>query len=166
MRKTLYAILGLEPTATDENIHSAYERLRAQTDPTDNLRMLALREAWATLIDPARRARYDKTLESVVPDQNIMIYDNLTPRTIWLPSIVLGCAVLVACWFALHRGQATGIELPPTAAGPAATQNQGGVVTGAIGTPLLSAPAVSVQEPAEKPVEQTPATEAAQSAAH
>lgn len=61
-----YEVLGLTPTADDATVRRAYVTLARQHHPDreggDAARMRALNEAWATLGDPVRRARYDRAL--------------------------------------------------------------------------------------------------------
>jgi signal peptidase I len=60
----LYAVLGVAPGATDDEIRSAYHRrLRfdAVETPEGNRRMRELREAYEVLSDPDRRRSYDAT---------------------------------------------------------------------------------------------------------
>lgn len=61
-----YGILGVDASASDDEVHAAYRR-RAQDlhpdlhpdDPDAHDAMRALNEAWAVVGDPVRRARYD-----------------------------------------------------------------------------------------------------------
>lgn len=69
MADSLYDLLEVAPTASGEVIHAAYQRLHAKLaaqidtgDPDITNRMIALREAFGTLSDPARRQRYDARL--------------------------------------------------------------------------------------------------------
>jgi curved DNA-binding protein CbpA len=69
MVDSLYDLLEVAPTASGEVIHAAYQRLHAKLaaqidagDPDITNRMIALREAFGTLSDPARRQRYDARL--------------------------------------------------------------------------------------------------------
>lgn len=59
-----YEVLGLTPTADEATLRRAYVALARQHHPDraggDAARMRALNEAWATLGDPAQRARYDR----------------------------------------------------------------------------------------------------------
>jgi hypothetical protein len=64
---TLYEVLGVGPAADDTTLHQAYVALARRHHPDriggDASRMQAINEAWATLGDPARRARYDLGLD-------------------------------------------------------------------------------------------------------
>lgn len=60
MTRDPYAVLGVEPTASDREIRAAYRRRAKATHPDRDGRseeFIALTEAYETLIDPARRAR-------------------------------------------------------------------------------------------------------------
>jgi hypothetical protein len=163
MKKTLYAILGLENDASVDVIAKAHERLLAETDPNDAMRLMALNEAWSILGDPTRRARYDDMLTSVLPDEKIMVYDSLAPRGFgrWPQILALGVVVLGAFWYVQHGSYGTEFELPPTAAGPAsdvqpitnpaveATGKDGVATLASVPTVAESAPATSAdREPA------------------
>jgi molecular chaperone DnaJ len=64
--KDYYKILGLAPSATDEEIKSAGRKLLAKNHPDVNPspeakeRYIQIKEAYETLSDPRRRAEYDK----------------------------------------------------------------------------------------------------------
>jgi hypothetical protein len=59
-----YEVLGVTPAADEATLRRAYVALARQHHPDraggDAARMRALNEAWATLGDPVRRARYDR----------------------------------------------------------------------------------------------------------
>lgn len=63
----LYAILGVNRTATSNEIKSAYRRLARQyhpdvnSDPSATTRFSQISQAYQTLIDPERRKMYDST---------------------------------------------------------------------------------------------------------
>jgi curved DNA-binding protein CbpA len=63
---SFYDLLGVQPNATELEIRSAYGRdvLRLQESPTRNMEQIraTLDAAFATLVDPARRAAYDAQL--------------------------------------------------------------------------------------------------------
>jgi hypothetical protein len=63
-----YAALGLDPTATSDDVRRAYRRLARELHPDANLgdaaaaaRFRRVADAHALLADPIRRARYDVT---------------------------------------------------------------------------------------------------------
>lgn len=63
----LYEALGVEPTATAEEIRAAYRALAREHHPDmggDGERMAAVNTAYAVLSDPERRAAYDATGEA------------------------------------------------------------------------------------------------------
>jgi curved DNA-binding protein CbpA len=67
-----YSVLGIPPTASDEQVREAYRRLAKQFHPDQNLdaraneRMQRINRAWQMLSSPAARARYD-ALSAVPP---------------------------------------------------------------------------------------------------
>jgi hypothetical protein len=71
--RTYYDVLGVQPSASDADIDDAHRRLSAQClsgsmPPTEAEAMLIrVREAYATLGDPGRRADYDKVWQPTKP---------------------------------------------------------------------------------------------------
>lgn len=68
--KTLYSILGLEPTATAQDIEDAFIRFKirfpqAKLDADESLRIqfLGIQQAYTTLSDPDLRMQYDRRLQ-------------------------------------------------------------------------------------------------------
>lgn len=63
---THYEVLGVGPAADEATLHEAYLALARRHHPDrvggDASRMRAINEAWATLGDPVRRARYDRAI--------------------------------------------------------------------------------------------------------
>ena len=68
---TLYEVLGVPPSAAAAEIRQAYVALAREHHPDrdggDADTMRAVNEAWATLGDPTRRARYDRSLVAEAP---------------------------------------------------------------------------------------------------
>jgi hypothetical protein len=68
---TLYEVLGVPPSAAAAEIRRAYVALAREHHPDreggDADTMRAVNQAWATLGDPARRARYDRSLADPEP---------------------------------------------------------------------------------------------------
>ncbi len=69
--KDYYDILGLQPDATEEEIRKAYRRLAFQCHPDRNPgdsaateRFKEISEAYAALIDPAKRLQYDQSRQA------------------------------------------------------------------------------------------------------
>ena len=62
MTPTWYDLLGVEPGASADEIRTAWKAAIADLDPTDR-RFRTLNEAAEVLLDPARRAQYDASLE-------------------------------------------------------------------------------------------------------
>lgn len=75
---THYEVLGVGQAADEATLHEAYLALARQHHPDraggDASRMQAINEAWATLGDPARRARYDRAIGGTPT----------APRTVWV----------------------------------------------------------------------------------
>lgn len=74
--KDYYAILGIEPNATDEEIKKAYRRLAFQWHPDRNPRKAdagerfkEISEAYAVLIDQAKRRQYDYARQAGKPGE-------------------------------------------------------------------------------------------------
>jgi hypothetical protein len=69
-----YDVLGVAPAADDATLRRAYVALARRHHPDlaggDPARMRAVNEAWATLGDPDRRARYDQSLTTVHQHQS------------------------------------------------------------------------------------------------
>jgi DnaJ-class molecular chaperone len=72
--KDYYRIMGLHPEATEAELRRAYRRLafewhpdRRQGDATATERFKEISEAYAVLIDPARRRQYDAVRRGTVP---------------------------------------------------------------------------------------------------
>lgn len=57
MSKSLYTLLGVPPDADTDTIRQAYEQQAAAAQ--DDMRRMAVKEAWLTLGHPGRRAAYD-----------------------------------------------------------------------------------------------------------
>ncbi|MBN8487127.1 MAG: hypothetical protein J0M20_05255, partial [Burkholderiales bacterium] len=57
MSKSLYTLLGVPPDADTDTIRQAYEQQAAAAQ--DEVRRMAVKEAWLTLGHPGRRAAYD-----------------------------------------------------------------------------------------------------------
>ena len=97
-QRDYYGILGLAPTANDDEIRHAYRRLakmwhpdRYRTAP-DHLRQQAerrirlLTEAHATLADPTRRATYDRDYFKAHPDvHHPAVHDGVAPDAAPIP---------------------------------------------------------------------------------
>ena len=61
MSPSWYDVLGVDPSATDEEVRAAWREGIAGLDPTDR-RFRSLNRAAEVLLDPARRAAYDAEL--------------------------------------------------------------------------------------------------------
>lgn len=75
---THYEVLGVGPAADEATLHEAYLALARRHHPDraggDASRMQAINEAWATLGDPVRRARYDRAIGGTAT----------APRSVWV----------------------------------------------------------------------------------
>jgi curved DNA-binding protein CbpA len=99
--KTLYDILELSPSASAEAIRAAYERLSEKYDPdraenqsNPNARIQdeAVKEAFLTLSNAAKRAQYDKTLAQAQPK----IFNVEVVEPFWtVPKLLILAAVLL-----------------------------------------------------------------------
>jgi curved DNA-binding protein CbpA len=72
--KDYYAALGLAPEATEEEIRKSYRRLALQWHPDRNAgntsaaeRFKGISEAYAVLVDPAKRREYDRARQVGAP---------------------------------------------------------------------------------------------------
>ena len=73
MTKNLYKELGLNKSATLEQIKSSYRKLVKQHHPDaggEKDRFLAIQHAWETLNDPYKKEKYDKNLFSLNQSSN------------------------------------------------------------------------------------------------
>ena len=73
MTNNLYKELGLNKSATLDQIKSSYRKLVKQHHPDaggEKDRFLAIQHAWETLSDPSKKERYDKTLFSLNQSSN------------------------------------------------------------------------------------------------
>jgi len=67
---TLYAVLGVDPQADTATIRRAYRALAHRHHPDfggNTHQMVVINDAWHTLRDPERRARYDLQLRRPIP---------------------------------------------------------------------------------------------------
>ncbi|HRE18191.1 MAG TPA: DnaJ domain-containing protein [Rhodocyclaceae bacterium] len=95
MAGSLYDILELSQSASPEAIASAFQRLKNQitnsnlSDEDRTNRLIALREAHATLSDPGLRARYDKKLSGAIN----AVYVETAPQRSWLKPVFLALLI-------------------------------------------------------------------------
>lgn len=68
MNATWYDVLGVEPTASPDEIRAAWRGAVAELDPTDR-RFRVLSQAGEVLLDPARRSAYDAELAAVAESE-------------------------------------------------------------------------------------------------
>ncbi|MCU0481940.1 MAG: J domain-containing protein [Anaerolineae bacterium] len=65
--KNYYEILGVEESASDDEIKQAFKTLASQVSGASDPRAEPLREAYAVLRDPEKRAKYDIYLQNNRP---------------------------------------------------------------------------------------------------
>ena len=70
MNLSCYDVLDVEPTASADEIRTAWRRAVAGLDPTDR-RFRAYNQAAEVLLDPARRAAYDEELAAAEPEPEL-----------------------------------------------------------------------------------------------
>ncbi len=123
-------MLGVGPSADEGTLHQAYVALARRHHPDleggDAARMQQINEAWATLGDPARRARYDLALRATatptppppMPDlDDVEELDDLDDRPVritvqlprWLsllPVAMFAVAVVAFCVGLMSSSQA------------------------------------------------------------
>ncbi|MFI6035577.1 J domain-containing protein [Streptomyces sp. NPDC051315] len=92
----LYAVLGLQPSATAEMITSAFRarvrELRPDTrvDAATAARFGEVRAAYETLRDPVLRAAYDQRHEHTLPASDREAARTVPARPAWAHVVVLG----------------------------------------------------------------------------
>ncbi|GAA4329521.1 hypothetical protein GCM10023086_58690 [Streptomyces venetus] len=92
----LYAVLGVQPSATAEKITSAFRaqvrELRPDTrvDADITARFGEVRAAYETLRDPVLRAAYDQRLERTLPASDRGAAPTEPVRPAWRYAVVLG----------------------------------------------------------------------------
>lgn len=104
MKKTLYDLLELSRTASQDAIISSYQRLSARivdTEPDAENNRKILNEAFSTLSEPARRARYDKTLPDVDISPEVVIYDDGSSSPI--KKLLLAGLLIGVCGFGYNK---------------------------------------------------------------
>lgn len=100
MKKTLYELLELSQTASQEAVVSSYQRLSAKiadSEPDAENQRKILHQAFSTLSEPARRARYDKTLADAETSPELVVYDDHSSSSIkkfLLAGLLIGVCAL------------------------------------------------------------------------
>lgn len=106
MGRSLYDILEVSLSASPESIRAAYDRLSAKfslsiTNPDERLQAAAITEAFLTLSNPAKRAKYDTTLAL---RRQPVIYSVEAIEPFWtLPKFIVLLAVIVAFGGAYYK---------------------------------------------------------------
>ena len=108
MANTLYDLLEVSATASPESIAASHQRLRAHFlaqqaagDEDATNRLIALREAFATLSDTVRRQAYDDRLAARAAGEPMA---EEPPRS--FAKILIGVALIGACGFGYAKYQA------------------------------------------------------------
>jgi curved DNA-binding protein CbpA len=106
--KTLYSVLGVETTASDEDIQNAfirakvrYPQAKLQGDDAARMQFLAIEQAYATLSNEDTRAAYDQRLAAAGVQT---AKREIVAESAWAGSrnyVIVGAIVLVAAagWF-------------------------------------------------------------------
>jgi hypothetical protein len=128
MKKTLYDVLGIAADASPAQLEAAYAaRLAAlEAAPFDRNAQIVLKEAYAVLGQPARRASYDATLAAA--RRRPPAAKPATRQLDWRAGVALALLVGLASgwWFSRSHGPAA-VAAPPAVAvvaGPAAVASE------------------------------------------
>lgn len=119
MSATWYDVLGVDRSATTEEIRDAWKQSIADLEPTDG-RFRASNQAAEVLLDPERRAEYDATLEPLAPAEPAQLEEPeglAEPEQPAAPAVVAepastgpgpaAGAITVPSWLILALGLAT-----------------------------------------------------------
>lgn len=151
MKKNLYEILGVARDAGTEDIRAAHEAALAGPAGADEVRRLALKEAYGVLSHPQRRAAYDATLNnrSAAAGSSLGQRMERSHRGTGVPRLWLsgGAVLLVALglWWLLRPGPAAA----PKTRTPADVATQSTTVRSA---PVILAAPTPAAEPAPSAV--------------
>jgi serine protease Do len=102
MKKSLYALLDVPNTATEDEIRTAIDHTIASLPPGDDMRKLAVKEAASVLGHAQRRAAYDASLHVASSRQSAPIRTETAPggKAIWLGALAL---MATLSWLALRQ---------------------------------------------------------------
>jgi colicin import membrane protein len=104
VKTTLYDLLELSRTASQEAILSSYQRLSAKvsdSDPDAENKRKILTEAFSSLSEPARRLRYDKKLSDESTSPEISVYDENSTSP--FKKILFTGLVIALCAFGYNK---------------------------------------------------------------
>jgi S1-C subfamily serine protease len=151
MSKNLYTILGVDESADAGQLRAAYDEQLARCPAGDDLRRMALKEAFGTLTHPQRRAAYDASLHNA--SRRVAVAPTQVPggASRWRLSLIALVVLLGAGAWLANRGRPapapvtvtvtrvvgspSAIDTPaaspdsPGAAGAAALQEGGAILT-------------------------------------
>ncbi len=125
MRKTLYQVLGVEPGATAADIAAAHQlAMRKFDSPShDRNEWILVREAFAVLGNPVKRAAYDQSLAAPaapLPLRQAVDLDDAVSGLPWKKFLVFGLCILALLAFIRSRVP----QVKPAAPAPATQEKQ------------------------------------------
>lgn len=104
MKKTLYDLLELSQSASQDAVIASYQRLAAKvadSDPDAENKRKFLDEAFSTLSQPARRTRYDNTLAAANSALQVAIHDDggVSP----VKKVLIAALLIGVCGFGYNK---------------------------------------------------------------
>lgn len=107
MKKTLYEILGILPSASHTEIQAAFRRLvqqhATQNSSSDDIQLKAIHEAYSTLSDYGRRSGYDASLAARAAPARIEVEIH-EPRRSAQKTLLLVIGTLIAIGMTIQIG--------------------------------------------------------------
>ncbi|HET9480841.1 MAG TPA: DnaJ domain-containing protein [Candidatus Polarisedimenticolia bacterium] len=97
-----YRLLGLDATATEEQIQLAYEALAEKPDQARGCTLGALSRAYSVLMDPASRRLYDRRQARQPQRPRRRVSLKLDDKRLLAACIVLLLGILVFVWVPLY----------------------------------------------------------------
>lgn len=111
MKNTLYVVLGIDDQTSLEEMAAAYQmhekRLKHAGDNDAQNELKLIRQAYAVLSDPARRAKYDLSLKLEATQRNKVIYysDETRQGGNGMLKLAVVCGLVLAAYLAYHYYQ-------------------------------------------------------------
>jgi len=111
MKNTLYAVLGIDGQTSLEEMAAAYQRhenrLKHAGDNDAQNELKLIRQAYAVLSDPERRAQYDLSLKLEETQRNKVIYYSNETRQggSGMRKLAVLCGLVLAAYLAYHYYQ-------------------------------------------------------------